>query len=67
MGKVHAWTCFSYNGVGELELFTENLEKERMLSILQNHLVSFANRLGYSFNFYFILQDNDRKHRSIIV
>lgn len=65
--KVHAWGCFSYNGVGALELFHENLKKEKMLSILQNHLGPSIDRLGYSFNFFFILQDNDRKHRSVIV
>lgn len=65
--RLNAWACFSANGVGHIELFTENLNKERMLQILETHLLASAQEMHLLFNFFFIEQDNDPKHRSKIV
>ena len=62
--KVHAWACFCYNGVGEIELFEENLTSNKIvIDILQKHLFSSADKLNLCFNFYYYEHDNDPKYR----
>jgi hypothetical protein len=60
--KVHIWGCFSANGMGEFELFTDNLDGTLLKKILTRHLVSSANKL-FGTNHWWYLQDNDPKHR----
>ena len=58
--KVHEWACFSYNGVGGIELFEENLTSNKIVTdILQKHLSSSAEKLKLCFNFYYFLLTRD--------
>lgn len=64
--KVHMWACFSANGVGEFELFEENMDKKILKRILYRHLLSSARRL-FGDNHWWYYQDNDPKHTSGLV
>ena len=64
--RVSVWGCFSSNGLGDLVVFTDNLDSTMMRNILKDHLVQSANRLFPSGGWWF-LQDNDPKHTSLIV
>ncbi len=64
--KVHVWACFSAHGVGDIYLFTENLDAPLMKHILQKHLLSSAHRMWPRGQWWF-QQDNDPKHSSRLV
>ena len=40
--KIHVWGCFSQRGIGCLELFTENLNAQKMLHIYEHGLLRSA-------------------------
>jgi transposase InsO family protein len=61
--KIHVWGCFSANGMGELEVFTETLDAAFMKRILSAKLLLSAQRLFGERSWWF-LQDNDPKHSS---
>lgn len=63
--KVLVWECFSRKGFGNLFLFTDNLNAEKMKKIYQKALVPLAKKWLGPENINCILQgDNDSKHRS---
>jgi DDE superfamily endonuclease len=64
--SVHMWACFCGNGVGEIDLFHENLEQKKMKAILEEHLLSSSRQYFPSGEWWF-LQDNDPKHSSRLV
>ena len=64
--KVHMWGCFSAQGMGDLYLFTENLDAPLMVNILKESLMRSANRL-FPPGQWFFQQDNDPKHMSKLV
>jgi hypothetical protein len=61
--KVQCWGCFAANGMGEFQLFTDNLDGPLLKKILSQHLLSSANKL-FGDNHWWYFQDNDPKHRS---
>ena len=61
--RVSAWGCFSASGVGDIAIFTENLDAKKMKAILQKHLLASALRLFPSGQWW-LLWDNDPKHHS---
>ena len=63
--KVHVWGCFSQRGFGCLELFTENLNAQKMLQIYERGLLRSATKMFGADTADWILQENnDPKHRS---
>jgi transposase len=64
--RVSAWGCFSRNGVGDIDIFTDMLDAKLMRNILNDHLIQSARRLFPRTHWWF-LQDNDPKHTSIPV
>ena len=63
--KVHVWGCFSQHGFGCLELFTENLNAQKMLQIYERGLLRSATKMFVTDTADWILQENnDPKHRS---
>ena len=62
---IYVWGCFSQRGFGCLDLFTENLNAQKMLHIYENSLLRSAEKMFGAKNKDWILQeDNDPKHRS---
>jgi DDE superfamily endonuclease len=51
--------------VGDIAIFTENLDAKRMKAILQKHLIKSARRLVPSGQWW-LLQDHDPKHDSVM-
>ena len=65
--KIHVWGCFSQRGFGCLELFTENLNAQKMLQIYEHGLLRFAEKMFGDNNKDWILQEgNDPKHRNYL-
>src|SRR4051794_16886313 len=64
--KVHVWGCMSAAGVGEIHVFTENLDAVLMKKILKEHLMKSANKFWPTGLWHF-QQDNDPKHTSRLV
>jgi transposase len=64
--KVQCWGCFAANGMGEFQLFTENLDGPLLKKILSQHLLSSANKL-FGDNHWWFLHDNDPKRTSGLV
>ena len=63
--KIHVWGCFSQRGFGCLELFTQNLNAQKMLQTYEHGLLRSAEKMFGANNKNWILQeDNDPKHRS---
>jgi hypothetical protein len=61
--RVSLWGCFSGRGLGEIEIFTDNLDGRLMKAILQAHLLPSTLPLFPNEEWWF-LQDNDPKHKS---
>jgi transposase len=61
-GSVMAWGCFSYNGVGRLQLIDGIMDASDYCTILSDNLFASASEMGLN-NFIF-MQDNDPKHTS---
>jgi hypothetical protein len=61
------WACFSRNGIGDIHIFTEDLDAAEMKAILQSHLVQSAERVFPNNTVWWFLQDNDPKHSSRLV
>ena len=59
-GKIMAWTCMSYNGVGSIEFIEDSLDNIRYKRILKRNLKKNSERLIEG-DFYF-MQDNCRVH-----
>jgi hypothetical protein len=64
--RVSIWACFSGFGVGEMHIFTENLDADLMKEILQEHLKASAEML-FPPGLWYFQQDNDPKHKSNLV
>lgn len=63
--KVHLWGCFSKKGFGTLNVFTCNLNAQKMVQIYQKALLPSAKRWFVDNDEEWTLQeDNDPKHRS---
>lgn len=62
--KVNAWGSFSGRGLGYLYIFNINLDATLMLTILRTHLIESAERSNISDGQWWLLQDNDPKHKS---
>jgi transposase len=65
--RVCVWACFSRAGIGDMHVFDENLDGAGMRLILQSHLIPSAERLFTENTVWWLLQDNDPKHRSRLV
>jgi transposase len=65
--RVSVWGCFSSGGVGEIELFEEDLDAKLLKSILGRHLIQSSKRLFAVHAHWWFLQDNDPKHKSNLV
>jgi DDE superfamily endonuclease/Transposase len=62
--RVCVWACFSRSGIGDIHVFTENLDAIGMKAILQSHLIQSAHRLFPENTVWWFLEDNDPKHSS---
>lgn len=63
--KVNVWGCFSQRGFGCLELFTQNLNAEKMLKIYKRGLLKSVEKMfGKKTENWVLQEDNDPKHRS---
>jgi hypothetical protein len=63
--KINVWGCFSERGFGRLELFTENLNAEKMVKIYERGLLKSAEKMfGRNKKIWVLQEDNDPKHRS---
>ncbi|ORD99530.1 TCB1 [Hepatospora eriocheir] len=63
--NIKLWGCFSYNGVGRLEIIKGNMDVIMYTKILKKNLKKSAKDLGLDENFVFH-QDNDPKHTAKI-
>jgi hypothetical protein len=61
------WACFSRLDIGDIHVFTEDLDAPGMKSILQQHLIQSSQRLFPVNTAWWFLQDNDPKHSSRLV
>ena len=67
--KVNVWGCFCGKGLGYCYIFNENMNGGMLKGILGTHLVESA-ELHYDVGHaetWWLLQDNDPKHKSVIV
>jgi len=64
--KVHVWGCFCQTGMGEVYVFTENLDSKGMVTILKTCLLKSARKHWQNKSWWF-QQDNDPKHTSRLV
>ncbi len=64
--KVHVWGCFSAHGVGDIEIFEENMNAKVLEKIFEERLVSSHQRLFPTGEWWF-QQDNDPKHHANII
>lgn len=65
--KVHVWGCFSASGFGKLICFHKNLNAEYLCNIYEKGLLPSADNLFGPGNLdWFLVEDNDPKHRSKI-
>ena len=64
--RVSIWCCFSGAGIGEIDIFSENLDANKMKNILKDHLLSSAKTL-FKEGAWWFQQDNDPKHTSKLV
>jgi hypothetical protein len=64
--KVHVWGCFSAAGVGEIEIFEENMDRFVLMDIFKKRLTASYQKHFPSGMWYF-QQDNDKKHHALIV
>ncbi len=67
--KVSVWGCFCGKGLGYCYIFNENMDGKKLKTILGTHLIESA-ELHYDVEHaerWWFLQDNDPKHKSIIV
>ena len=62
--KVNVWGSFSGRGLGYLYIFNVNLDAALMLTIFRTHLIQSAERSNISDGQWWLLQDNDPKHKS---
>lgn len=63
--KVHIWSCISHNGKGFLNIFTENLDANKMCEIYENTLQPSLQKLfGTDQEGVTLQEDNDPKHTS---
>ncbi len=62
-GSIMFWGCFSYNGVGKMEIIQGKMDKFAYKRILAAIFLNHAIVLGLSNGFVF-QQDNDPKHTS---
>lgn len=61
--KVNVWGCFSDRGFGCLELFTKNLNAEKMVQIYKRGLLRSANKMfGSNIKDWVLQEDDDPKH-----
>lgn len=65
-GNVMVWGAMGAGGVGDLVFIETNMDKEKYLDILQNHLKRSAIKVGATENFV-LVQDNDPKHASKLI
>lgn len=65
--KVHVWGCFSASGFGKLICFQRNLDASFMCKIYERGLLASASEFFSEGNLdWFLQEDNDPKHRSIL-
>jgi hypothetical protein len=64
--RVSVWACVSTTGIGRIHIFTDNLDAKLMKDILQTHLIAAARDL-FPPGAWWLLWDNDPKHKSILV
>ncbi|ORD95241.1 TCB1 [Hepatospora eriocheir] len=57
------WGCFSYNGVGKIEIVKGNMTVMSYTQILNRNLLSSVKKLNMDDVFIF-QQDNDPKHKA---
>ena len=62
--KVNAWGSFSGRGLGYLYIFSDNLDATLMLTILRTHLLESVKRSNIDDGQWWLLMDNDPKHKS---
>jgi hypothetical protein len=63
-GSVMVWACFSFEGIGKIEIISEKMNCASYLDILSSNFQSSADSMGLT-SFIF-QQDNDPKHISSI-
>ena len=64
--RVSLWACFSGMGIGQAEIFIETLDGGRLKEILAHNLIPTAHD-QFPSGAWWLLQDNDPKHKSKIV
>lgn len=57
------WGCISYEGVGVIDIFEENLDAKRLKNIIRTRLIPYALQ-QFQFTTWWYLHDNDPKHSS---
>ncbi|ORD96694.1 TCB1 [Hepatospora eriocheir] len=62
-GNLMLWGCFSYNGVGKIEVVKGNMTVMSYTQILNRNLLSSVKKLNMGDDFIF-QQDNDPKHKA---
>ena len=60
--KIHAWAAFSSMGTFPLCIFTQNMDSDLFLQIMEGHLIAQAN--VFHENNWRLFMDNDPKHTS---
>ncbi|ORD97417.1 TCB1 [Hepatospora eriocheir] len=62
-GNLMLWGCFSYNGVGKIEVVKGNMIAMSYTQILNKNLFASVKKLNMGDGFIF-QQDNDPKHKA---
>jgi transposase len=60
--KLHVWGCVAESGLGDLHIFQQNLDADKLCSIYDESLLPSAARLFTGR--WVLLEDNDPKHKS---
>lgn len=64
--RISIWACFSRNGLGNIAIFTDNLNANNLRKIFSAHLTQSYRQLFPSGSWW-LLFDNDPKHRSDVM
>ncbi|ORD99267.1 TCB2 [Hepatospora eriocheir] len=64
-GSIMIWGCFSYEGVGRIEIIKGNITALYYTKILNKNLFKSVDELSISDNYIF-QQDNDPKHKAAL-
>jgi len=64
--RISIWACFSWYGLGDIEIFNDNMNGKGMKALLMRRLLPSAERL-FKKEHWWLLQDNAPSHKASLV